>query len=312
MKLFAIIVALLAEKYRPIELQRSETWLQRFANLAYTRLQNFGLSNGKISWLVIAVLPSIVLLIIQGFLPEFLNMLLGLLLLYFSFGLRSISNHFTNILESLSSEDIPSARSELKTWRGGSYDQLGSREIACLAIEDGVNAAFDHFFAVLFWFILLGPAGILLWRLTLSLRMEWNKLGSYPTTSACANETTDDASYAAASTHAYDILAWVPVRITGFIFALLGNFSDTTRVWQEQASSISTSTLAVLHCCIAGAVNVQLGLSYPQDGTVIERTIIGNGNPPNFEAMQRTAIILRNSLVAVLICLAAISITYAL
>lgn len=79
--------------------------------------------------------------------------------------------------------------------------------------------AHERSFGILFWFALLGPIGSLLyWFLVATSQVK------------SADEQLDSGFYAALDwIHA--IIAWVPVRITGFVYALVGNFTAGFNAW---------------------------------------------------------------------------------
>ena len=90
--------------------------------------------------------------------------------------------------------------------------------------------AYQSFFAVIFWYFLLGPAAALSYRL-LALAAEHGK-------------TPALVERAGQLRHAFD---WVPVRLLAASFALVGNFVAVTRVmlhellnWNISAAQLVT------------------------------------------------------------------------
>lgn len=92
-------------------------------------------------------------------------------------------------------------------------------------------------FGVLFWFSILGPTGALLyWFLVVSKQ------------SLVVMEPSNSNLYAAlVKLHA--LAAWIPARITGFIYALVGNFSPGFKAWMSCASNPSKKSSQVLQEC---------------------------------------------------------------
>lgn len=85
-------------------------------------------------------------------------------------------------------------------------------------ITDIYWQAHEQIFAVLFWFAILGPVGAILYRL-LSLLVQ-NKEGAY-------------SSFADAAALLHGIAAWMPARIMGLGYALVGNFIKCFKLWLD-------------------------------------------------------------------------------
>lgn len=73
----------------------------------------------------------------------------------------------------------------------------------------------DRIFAVMFWFVLLGPIGAVLYRLIdiFSVREEY---GLMPI-----------------AVQSKQVLDWIPIRIFTFFFALGGHFTDVIGIWKK-------------------------------------------------------------------------------
>lgn len=87
----------------------------------------------------------------------------------------------------------------------------------------------ERLFGVLLWFIALGPAGAVLYRVASRLPMLLDTLA--PRTAAAE---------AAAQLHA--TAAWLPARATAGLFALAGSMDDAMRAWHRIGESPSSDT----------------------------------------------------------------------
>lgn len=98
-------------------------------------------------------------------------------------------------------------------------------------------------FGVLFWFSILGPTGALLyWFLVVSKQ------------SLIVMEP-GNSSLHTALVRLHALAAWIPARITGFIYALVGNFSPGFKAWMICASNPSKQSSQVLQECGEAAVD---------------------------------------------------------
>lgn len=85
--------------------------------------------------------------------------------------------------------------------------------------DTGYVQAHETSFAIMFWFALLGPFGALTyWFLAIT------KQGG-----AVADSANPELNQTLAWVHA--IAAWLPARITGFLYALVGNFTKGFSCW---------------------------------------------------------------------------------
>ena len=96
--------------------------------------------------------------------------------------------------------------------------------------------AFERLFAVLFWFVLLGVPGALLYRL-----------------SALYAERRDEGDRATAERWLW-LLEWLPVRVMGFTFAIVGNFAGCYRAWRQCLTCRERRTDEVLEAYLEGAL----------------------------------------------------------
>jgi AmpE protein len=101
---------------------------------------------------------------------------------------------------------------------------------------------FERIFAVLFWFILLGPAGALLYRLS-ALYLENNTEPGYLLRQRYARRWLW-------------LLEWPAARVLGLSFALTGNFAGCIHSWRNYLWSAEHSTAQVLVHYVLGALRL--------------------------------------------------------
>jgi AmpE protein len=103
-------------------------------------------------------------------------------------------------------------------------------------LEASAYQGFERLFAVLFWFLLFGPAGALLYRLSFlysKARPENQRLKRWVWA-----------------------LEWLPVRLVGASFAITGNFVGCVNRWKQFALSVSSTSTEVLRETVLGALSV--------------------------------------------------------
>ncbi|MGE5385018.1 MAG: CobD/CbiB family protein [Betaproteobacteria bacterium] len=280
MSFLSLIIVFLLEQLRPLRYQSLVAKpIRALADFAESHLNAGGYRHGVLAWLVV-VAPLVVLALVLHALFYQVNPLLALAfnvgVLYLTMGFRQFSHHYTEIQLALRLGDLDRARALLAEWRGGSASNLGAAEISRLSIEQALVASHRHVFAVLLWFVLLpGPCGAVLYRLSVVLNEHW---------SAKAPEM--GSQFAKFSRQVFEVIDWFPVRATAAAFAVVGDFEDAIYCWRTQARQWPDPELGIVLASGAGALGVQLGMPVLEGGDVNDRAELGLGDPADVEFMQ--------------------------
>lgn len=95
----------------------------------------------------------------------------------------------------------------------------------------------EQSFGVLFWFAILGPTGALIyWFLVLAQQ-----------TSIMQESSNDYLLQGLKLLHA--LAAWIPTRITAFLYALVGNFDPGFKTWMVSMRNPKLPSSQVLESC---------------------------------------------------------------
>jgi adenosylcobinamide-phosphate synthase len=227
------------------------------------------LLSAAVFWLADAVHPA-------------LGLVVNVVTLYFLMGFRRFSHAISAIVVALQANDLAAARRALAAWRGGSTVDLGSSDVARLAIERGLVDAYRQVFAVLFWFVVLpGPTGAVLYRTAVLLADEWKGPVAGIEPSPLVQSRSEFGMPARALLIALD---WLPVRLTALSFAVVGDFEDAVACWRTQADRWATQdggmAVGILLAAGGGALGVQLGGLLPTlSGDPDVRPDLGLGDP---------------------------------
>ena len=100
---------------------------------------------------------------------------------------------------------------------------------------------FQSIFPSLFWFLILGPVGVCFYLLV-------ERYCRY------CEETKLDIPILEKMLHCME---WIPARITGFIFALLGDFRRGFRVWIDSFSDLTLSNAELLNIVAQASILTQ-------------------------------------------------------
>ena len=268
MSALAIIAALVIEQWRPLGERKAvhgtlaawASWLEQSFNGGERR-------HGIVAWLV-AVVPPVLLALIAHYLLRALHPLLALVfniaVLYLTLGFRQFSHYFTDIQLAVKSGDIERARTLLDQWRGASGVVRPREEVIRLTIEEALLSSHRHVFGVLLWYLLLpGPSGAVLYRLAAYFAARWRDAGGFG----------DFAQ------RVFYVLDWPAVRLTAAAFAVVGDFEDAVYCWRTQARSWLEPNAGIVLAAGAGAMGVRLGMPVQEVEGMQPRPELGVGEP---------------------------------
>jgi adenosylcobinamide-phosphate synthase len=280
MSIFSLIAVFVIEQLKPLDYRRVVAEpLAHWADFIEGHFNAGQYQHGVIAWCLAVLLPVLVLGGIYALLyaaSPLLALCLNIGVLYLTMGFRQFSHHFTEIQLALRLGDLPRARQLLAEWRGEPSGLLGSSDVARLAIEHALVASHRHVFAVLLWFVLLpGPCGALLYRMTASVNAKWQ-----------TKNAAEHNNFSTFSTQVFGIIDWLPLRATASAFAVVGDFEDAVYCWRNQASQWPDRDLGIVLASGAGALGVQLGLPLTDSGESGGRPDPGLGDPADVDFMQ--------------------------
>jgi cobalamin biosynthesis protein CobD/CbiB len=266
MSVLAIMAALVLEQWRPLDHGRTvHAWLSAWAGWLEQAFNGGERRHGMIAWLVAVLPPFVAAILIHQLLASahfLLALAFNIAVLYFTLGFRQFSHHFTEIQLAVKSGDVERARQLLEEWRGASGVTRTREEVIRLSIEEALVASHRHVFGVLLWYVLLpGPSGALLYRLAAFLQQRWRDLGGF-------------GRFAG---HAFQLLEWPAVRLTAASFAVVGDFEDAVYCWRTQARTWMEASSGVVLAAGAGAMGVRLGMPVQEIDGMQPRPEIGVG-----------------------------------
>lgn len=278
MTFFSLIVALLLEQMRPFD-GKTLAFMLGYFDWLKKHLTTGEHRHSILAW-TIAVVPltltvGIVTLLLHKFNP-ILGWAWNVFVLYLTMGFRQFSHAYTAIDKALKNADLQKARDLLGAWRGESAAEFDSEQVARVSIELGLVYSHLYVFGVIFFFAALGPMGAVLYRLATALNDEWNR------------QPGEENHLGKFSAQAFEIIDWIPSRLTAFSFAIVGDFEDALYCWRTQATSWRPVAHGILLSSGAGALGVRLGNALPEDGMPHYRPLMGIGDEADGAYMQST------------------------
>jgi adenosylcobinamide-phosphate synthase len=277
MTFLSLLITLALEHYHPLKqpLTLYGNYAQ-YARLLQDKLDGGESYQGLFAWSA-GVLPLMLAVWLVGTWLEGMSSLLGLLwsvgVLYATMGFRYYSFIAEEIADKLRGGNLDEARHLLETWRGGETAEFGAAEISALTIEQVFSHSHRQMFGVLFWFVLLGPAGAVLFRFSSILSRRWR-------------ESSPGFGHTPAAI--FHALNWLPARLTALTYAVAGNFEDAMYCWRTQSAAWPEPEESVVVAAGAGATGVKLGQPLSVGGHSIARTKIGLGEEPDPDQIDST------------------------
>lgn len=302
MTFLSLLCVLVLEQLRATPAAQVFAMLSAYARFLERHFNAGEVRHGMFAWLAGVGLPALLTFVVHDVL-EAIHVVLAfgfdVLVLYFLLGFRQFSHYFTDIQLALRMGEIERARHLLAEWRGQSAERLGPSAIAQLAIEQGILSSHRHVFAPLFWFLVLGPGGAVLYRLALTMAESWQS-------QAPLSETP--APFGSFARRAFDVLDWLPVRMTAATFAIVGDFEDAVYCWRTQAVQWPDPTDGILLASGAGALGIRLGQPLPLEEEGVARSELGLGDEADVEHLQSAIGLVWRALVLCLLLLALLTV----
>ena len=243
MALISIILGLFLDRtFRHLHDLRDMAWFE-FYSQSILRLT--GKRVPPLQFILILALPVILLLAIQILLYDFLfnlpGFIFGVIVFIYCLGPACLSTDIEAYIHArtLGDEDeaLHYAGTITDTPASASPDQQISDVTRAI-----LYVANERIFSTIFWFIILGPFGCMLYRLIseLSKQIEYDDLAEF-------------------SEFIHSIMAWVPARMLAAGYALTGNFDSAYHAYKDRAhtSDLSQSNAEVLISTGLGAMHNQ-------------------------------------------------------
>lgn len=276
MNFLALLAALLLTYYRPHRhLDLLQHLFHPYAHWLERNLNDGKKLHGLIAWILGALIPTLLIGAVY-FILWYINFLPGLLFsivaLYLTLRFSQFERRAEQIVSSLRDQNIDLAREQYKHWEGNDADNYSHAQLSRVSIESTLKRAHYGLFGPIFWFAVLGPAGAVLYRLAYLLKVEWHP--------------QDDNVFNHFAEQAFEVIDWLPARVTAVCFAIVGDFEDAIYCWRTQAVTWPNKALGIILASGGGALGVKLGEPLPYKGVIVFRPELGLGDEADADCLQ--------------------------
>jgi adenosylcobinamide-phosphate synthase len=236
---------------------------------------------GMLAWLL-ALAPALFVLVLSLSCSASLNDILSVVILYACMGARSLQQHATAVYQALINADLPLAQQQVGKIVSRQTASMTEDDVRRAAIESVLENGADAVFAPLFWFVLLGPFGALLYRLSNTLDAMWGY------------KNPRFIAFGWTAARMDDLFNWLPARLTTISYLLLGNRHQAWHAWQHQAHLLDSPNAGPVMAAGAGSLNLQLGGPAWYHGQLKHKPWFGGTNlPTNLDIHRATGLIYR-------------------
>ena len=256
--LVAVVIALVLGHVAPalVTSARQFTWFGHWLQWLGTQSGEGGFWRGR-HGIVLALLPvlaGVALLqwLLHAPLLGFLGLLFGVVALVYAWGPRDLDVDVEAIIDA---HDAPTRREAIaRLWPQGEGASIDGSAL----VEAVFRNALQRWFGVLFWFLLLGPVGALLYRLS-ALACEGEFARNLPAENLIGARTL----------HA--LLNWPVAQLMTLSMALVGNFDAVFNAWRTAQGNTLQLDVGFLGAAARASVKSELSEEaeeYAEEGMV--------------------------------------------
>ena len=233
---------------------------------------------------ILLLVPFTVAAGLLAWLP-LIGLAVALGLLYLALGARSLAEHAEAVAAALQAGDLALARRKVAMIVSRDVADLDEEGISRATVESVLENGCDAIFGALFWFVLAGAAGVVLYRLANTLDALWGY------------RTPRYLDFGWAAARFDDALNWLPARLTALSYALVGpQPARAWRCWQAQAPNWKSPNAGPVMAAGAGALGLALGGPACYHGQWQPRPPLGEGLAPCAEDIGRAVKLVQRTL----------------
>lgn len=231
MKLIALLIGLAVERLATQLFHLRELrWLDRVIDRGFAQVERIATWPPLVLVVAIAVVLVLPVLFVRLLLGDalfgFPYLLFAIVVLFFSFGPQDLAEDVDDYCAALTTGDAEQVRATSKALL--ERDPPVDPEIRNRAVEDAVFMQGNkRLFAVVFWFIVLGPLGAWAYRVTDLVR----RRAVFRAARDPGGESPPSLVVGAAE-DLHGWIAWIPARLTAAGYALAGSFDGAITAWR--------------------------------------------------------------------------------
>lgn len=213
--------------------------------------------------LVLLLVPMLVTTLLLLFVIEYTNTIVlfffNLLVLLLSFGRGDLNAKIGSLKQDFSRRDTQAAYHDLADFNPDHHesDVISSGQFQEELLHVVSYRLFEQLLPAIFWFGMFGGPGAVLYRCAALM----------------AEQESDKTQAGVLARYVLWLLEWLPVRLLGFCFALVGNFPSCFKRWKTCLFCVERSSAQALGHYVQGALNIDV-LTVTADDDLLELELI--------------------------------------
>src|SRR3989344_4261565 len=256
--LLAVILAVVLDRLVPDRHGiKPFAWYRDWAESIEDRFNGGRRSHG-VGAVLVAMVPIVagVFLVrfILGEVGGWLRFLFDVFVLYLCLDVYRLGKVSGGVSASLGTGNVDEANDHFRELSGKDAPERSEAGIARATVETVLKQGNSLVVSPIFWFLLFGPAGAIMQRLSCILDMLWGH----------RYERFTEFGWAAARFD--DILGWLPARVTALSYALMGSFEDALHCWRRRIGVWSDINSGPLLASGFGAMHMQACEALQEEG----------------------------------------------
>ncbi len=274
MNLIALLIGLVIERLATQLFHwRRMRWMDRIIDFGFEqarRVSNWPTLIPIMLLAIVLVLPVYaVIFSLGGTLAGFTYLILAVVVLFFSLGPHDIGEDATEYCQALESENDEDILHAAKAIVEGDVPDDPRERVQCVEESICVQAN-NRLFAVIFWFVVLGPLAAWAYRVTDLIRRR-------AVFTVTRTEEPDDNALMMrdASVTLHGWLAWIPARLTAVGYATAGHFDEAIAAMRAPTEERDATLSEHSEHLLARVGIAALALQDRPDETITERGVRG-------------------------------------
>jgi len=251
--------------------------------------------NGLIA-LLVCILPAAWLVHLLVAEEGFFTYLIEIISIYLAVGLNSLKSHARQVFSAIQNHNKDKARSTLALMVSRDTQTMDEQAICRAATESVLENGSDAVFAAIFWFVIAGAPGVIIYRLSNTLDAMWGY----------KNARYQHFGFFIAKFD--DLLNFIPARLTALSYALMGHWQNALNCWSKQGPLWDSPNAGVVMAAGAGALNVKLGGEDSYHGEIKYRADLGCGADAQADTIEQACLLVDRATMTWLVVIALFSI----
>lgn len=252
MTLIAVLLAMATERYwHPLSSYKLFSPLLSWRDVLLNHCGRKAWFNGAIGVLLVVTPAVLIMALLQvglasgdGFLLQVLGLALSLLVLVACVGDQRFGTQVRRYMQSVSAGDFTAASIYLNELSAQDCHAENMRQLNRSFLALLLTRLNERVLALLFWFVVLGPMGAVLYRSVTQLQPQSaatqtdndvvdgvepaeESLGDRSQSDVCQSDGFSDSVR-----RLKGIMDWLPVRLTALCYAMIGSFTDVMGLWR--------------------------------------------------------------------------------